>query len=142
MVMISSRADHASSGQAILLISWQNWRRRVMSRSFLLWECNFYHLLYNRSYVVRRFKATALSIMRILNTISVFGYGCYSQIESDYVHIIPPIIRVIAGPGSRDLISDKPGKAASRSRTGIDPEPPKRYISVADDSIFLSLSPP
>ena len=52
-------------------------------------------------------------------------------------NIIPPIIRVIAGPGSRDLISDKPGKAASRSRTGIDPEPPKRYISVADDSLFL-----
>ena len=82
-----------------------------MSRSFLLWECNFYHLLYNRSYVVRRFKATALSIMRILNTISVFGYGCYSQIESDYVHIIPPIIRVIAGPGSRDIDLDEPGKS-------------------------------
>ena len=57
MAMISSRAARTSSGQAILLISWQNWRRRVMSRSFLLWECNFYHLLYNRSYVVRRFNS-------------------------------------------------------------------------------------
>ena len=44
-------------------------------------------------------------------------------------NIIPPIMGGdLPGLGVGILISDEPGKAASRSRTGDDPKPPKRYI--------------
>lgn len=70
-----------------------------MRESLFWWECNFYHLLYNCSDVIGCFEALAFSVMRIFDAIPAFGHGCYSQIKSDYIRIIPPIIRVIAGQG-------------------------------------------